>query len=136
MIHLDVLDSRNWHENKRVPSIHVMSGRNRFPMGLKHIFQIWYVLLLRQPRYDLRAITIKSHASKAYWSSTKLIQPYVGANLEPGLGFSTSNVVVFCMFIDLRSEVIVRFVEIGEIVDHHCLNKNVDIEFSAHDTLL
>ena len=40
------------------------------------------------------------------------------------------------MFIDSRSEVIVRFVEIGEIVDHHCLNKNVDIEFSAHDTLL
>ena len=26
------------------------------------------------------------------------------------------------MFNDVRSEVIVRFVDIGEIVDHHCLN--------------
>jgi hypothetical protein len=32
------------------------------------------------------------------------------------------NVVVFVMFSDLRREVIVEFVDIGGIVDHHCLN--------------
>jgi hypothetical protein len=40
------------------------------------------------------------------------------------LDFPTSYVVVFffLMFKELRWEVIVRFVDIGEIVDHHCLN--------------
>ena len=37
-------------------------------------------------------------------------------------GFLTSYVVVFSVFSDLWSEVIVRFVDIGEIVDHHYLN--------------
>ena len=36
-------------------------------------------------------------------------------------GFLTSYVVVFSVFSDLWSEVIVRFVDIGEIVDHHFL---------------
>jgi len=31
-------------------------------------------------------------------------------------------VVVYFIFNDFWSEVIVRFVVIGEIVDHHCLN--------------
>ena len=35
---------------------------------------------------------------------------------------------------DWRWEMTVRFV--GEIVDHHWLNKNVDIKFSAHDAFL
>jgi hypothetical protein len=39
---------------------------------------------------------------------------------KPGPGFPTSYVVFF-MFNELR-EVIVRFVNNGEIVDHHCLN--------------
>jgi len=30
--------------------------------------------------------------------------------------------VVFCVFSHLRREVIVNFVDIGVIVDHHCLN--------------
>jgi hypothetical protein len=33
-----------------------------------------------------------------------------------------SYVKVFFMFTELRWELIVRFVDIGEIVDHHCLN--------------
>jgi hypothetical protein len=33
--------------------------------------------------------------------------------------FSTPYVVVFCVFTDLRSEVVVRFVDIGGIIDHH-----------------
>jgi hypothetical protein len=36
-------------------------------------------------------------------------------------GFPTLYVVVFFMFTDLRSEVIVYFVDIGGIDDHHCL---------------
>jgi len=36
--------------------------------------------------------------------------------------FPMSNVVVLLMFYDLRGEVIVCFVYIGGIVDHHCLN--------------
>ena len=38
-----------------------------------------------------------------------------------------SNVVVFFMFNILRQEVVVRFVDIDGIVDHHCLN------FSFHN---
>ena len=30
--------------------------------------------------------------------------------------------VMICMFNEMRSEMIVRFVNIGGIVDHHCLN--------------
>jgi hypothetical protein len=37
-------------------------------------------------------------------------------------GSPTSYVVVFFVFRQLRWEVIVRFVDIGEIVDHHSLN--------------
>ena len=39
-----------------------------------------------------------------------------------GPGFSTLYVVVVLVCNDLRREVIVRFVDIGGIVDHHCLN--------------
>jgi hypothetical protein len=41
---------------------------------------------------------------------------------NPGPGFPTSYVVVVLMFSDLTWEVIVRFIDIGEIVDHHYLN--------------
>ena len=41
------------------------------------------------------------------------------------------------MFHGLRLEVVVHFVDIGRIVDHHCLNiKYVNIQPSAHDTFL
>ena len=47
--------------------------------------------------------------------------------LEPGPGFSTLYVVFFVFFLCsvssvLRLEVIVRFVDIGGIADHYCLN--------------
>ena len=38
--------------------------------------------------------------------------------LKSGAGFPTTYIVAFLMF----HEVIVRFVDIGKIVDHHCLN--------------
>ena len=37
---------------------------------------------------------------------------------KSGAGFPTTYIVAFLMF----HEVIVRFVDIGKIVDHHCLN--------------
>jgi len=39
----------------------------------------------------------------------------------PGPGFSMSN-IVFLMFNDLMRDVIVLFLAIGGIVDHHCFN--------------
>ena len=42
---------------------------------------------------------------------------------KPGSGFSMSYVVVFFLvFSELRWEMVVRFVDIGRIVDHSCLN--------------
>jgi hypothetical protein len=41
---------------------------------------------------------------------------------KSGPGFSILYVVVVLVCNDLRREVIVRFVDIGGIVDHHCLN--------------
>ena len=50
--------------------------------------------------------------------------------------FQTSYVLVppFFMFSELRWEVVVSVVDIGGIID--CLDKNVDIKFSAHNTFL
>jgi hypothetical protein len=41
---------------------------------------------------------------------------------RPRTGFPMSYVMVFSMFICLRWEMIVHFVDIGGIVDHQCLN--------------
>ena len=41
---------------------------------------------------------------------------------KPGPGFLTSYVVMFFVFSELRLEVIVHFVDIVGILDHHCLN--------------
>ena len=49
-----------------------------------------------------------------------LTQLYVGVSTIPRPGFTTLYVVVFFMFTDLRSEVIVYFADIGGMVDHHC----------------
>ena len=46
-----------------------------------------------------------------------------------GSGFPTSYVVI-CLFNDLRWETIVCFIDIGEIVDHHCIN----FLYITHDT--
>jgi hypothetical protein len=50
-----------------------------------------------------------------------LTQLYVGVSTMPRPGFPTLYVVVFFMFTDLRSDVIVYFADIGGIVDLHCL---------------
>jgi hypothetical protein len=50
-----------------------------------------------------------------------LIQVHICACLKPGPGFLTSYVMVCFVFSELRWEVIVRYVAIGGIVDHHCL---------------
>jgi hypothetical protein len=46
--------------------------------------------------------------------------PYFCACPKPGPGYPTSYVMVFLMFIELRWEVIVCFVDIVGIVDLHC----------------
>jgi len=53
---------------------------------------------------------------------TGLTPPYLCAFPKQGSGYPTSYVVIFYLFNDLRWEVIVRFVDNGGIVDHHCLN--------------
>jgi hypothetical protein len=51
-----------------------------------------------------------------------LTLPLFCACPKSGHGFATSYVMVVLVFSELRGEVIVRFVDIGGIVDHHCLN--------------
>ena len=51
-----------------------------------------------------------------------LTPPHCCACPKPGHGFLTPYVVVFLIFNALRAEVVVRFVDIGRIVDHHFLN--------------
>ena len=51
---------------------------------------------------------------------TGLTPPHFYACPKPGPEFPTSYVVVFLC--SVSSEVILRFVDIGEIDDHHCLN--------------
>ena len=55
-----------------------------------------------------------------------LTPPYCCACPKTGHGFQMSYmymyVVVIFVFSELRCEVIVRFVNIGGIVDHYCLN--------------
>jgi hypothetical protein len=46
----------------------------------------------------------------------------LGGGSKLGPGYPTSYVVVFFVFSELRWEVIARFVDIGVIVDDHCLN--------------
>ena len=52
---------------------------------------------------------------------TDLTPPPVCACPKPGPGF-TSSVMVFLVFSELRWEVILHFVDIVGIVNHHCLN--------------
>jgi len=51
-------------------------------------------------------------------------------------GIPTSYVVVFFMFNDLRSEVIVHLIDIGRIVDQHCLIFLVIIVFAKETEFL
>ena len=63
---------------------------------------------------------------------TSLSPPHVCACSKSKPGFSTSYVVVFSMFNYLRLKVVVRFVDIRGIVDHHCLNFLFIIQSQGH----
>jgi hypothetical protein len=52
---------------------------------------------------------------------TGLASPHFCARPKPGSGFPMPYAMVFFMFNEMRLEVIVRFVDIGGIVDHHSL---------------
>ena len=52
---------------------------------------------------------------------TSITLPYYCACPYSRPRFLTPYVVIFAIFNDLRWEAIVRFVNIGEFVDHHCL---------------
>jgi hypothetical protein len=62
------------------------------------------------------------------WFSNFICPPYQDLVFQlhmssmPGPGFPTSCVVIFFVFIDLRWEMIVCFVDIGRIVGHHYLH--------------
>ena len=53
---------------------------------------------------------------------TDLTPPPFCACPKSGPGFTTSYVMVFFVFSELRWEVILHFVDIVGIVNHHCLN--------------
>ena len=52
---------------------------------------------------------------------TGLPLPLLCAFPNPGAGFPMAYVMVFSMFNELRQELIVHFVDIDGIIDHHCL---------------
>ena len=57
-----------------------------------------------------------------------LTPPYLCVGPHKGRGFPTSYVVVLFVLSDIRSEVIVRFVDIGGIVAHYCLNSSQKVQ--------
>jgi len=59
---------------------------------------------------------------------TGLTPPHLYACPKSELRIPMPYVVVFFVFIDLRSEVVVRFVDICKIVDHHHLNDKLSRE--------
>ena len=50
--------------------------------------------------------------------------PTESACPKPGTGFPTSYLIVFFVLSQLRCEAIVCFVDIGRLVDNHCLFSN------------
>jgi hypothetical protein len=57
-----------------------------------------------------------------------LTPPYFCVGPHTGRGFPTSYVVVLFVLSDIRSEVIVRVVDIGGIVAHYCLNSSQKVQ--------
>ena len=91
------------------------------------IYVCIYMWLLEIPVYKEGSIEIPLTVYKEGSIEiplTGLTLPRFYAGPKPGPGFPTSYVVVFFvyMFNELRWEVIVWFVDISEIVNHHCLN--------------
>ena len=80
--------------------------------------QRWEVIV------DIVIITvqIKSWGGGGGVPLTDLTSLHVCACPKPGPGFTTSYVMVFLVFSVLRLDVIVHFVDIVGIVNHHCLN--------------
>lgn len=72
---------------------------------------LWYVLI-----YFIRVLRKKGEFGSS------LTNPHLSAFLKPGRGSLTSYVMILFMLIKLRSGVIVRFVDVGGIVNHCCLN--------------
>jgi hypothetical protein len=62
---------------------------------------------------------------------TGLTPPHLYARPKSGLRIPMPYVVVVFVFIDLRSEVVVRFVDICKIVDHHHLNDKSVFSFGT-----
>ena len=93
----------------------IVCGLFEVEMNLCRVFFIIYLYMYGRWRssYRKRNIVIPL---------TSVIPPHVCACPKPEPGFLTSNVMVLFMFIELRWEVIVRFVDIGRFVDRHCLN--------------
>ena len=57
-------------------------------------------------------------------SLTGLILPHLCACPKPGSGFPMPYVLGVFVSKELKWEVVVDFVDIGGIVDHHCCNMN------------
>ena len=78
--------------------------------------QRWEVIV------DFVIITVQIKSWGERVPLTDLTPPPFCACPKPGPGFTTSYVMVFLVFSELRWEVIVHFVDIVGIVNHHCLN--------------
>ena len=65
--------------------------------------------------------------SKYNYTLTGLTPTYCHACPKRGPWFSMPFVTAFFEFNDLRSEMVVHFVDIDRVVDHHCFN------FFCHD---
>ena len=67
--------------------------------------------------------------SRVEITSCGLTPPHLCACLNPGPGFPTLCVMVFCVFSDLRWDAFVQFVDIGRFPDHHCLKFHLKFHF-------
>ena len=69
--------------------------------------------------YEGADLDIYMYFNTRIYQSTGLTLTHLCARLKPGPGFPTRLISTFN---ELRHEEIVNFLNIGGIVDHHCLN--------------
>jgi hypothetical protein len=81
-----------------------------FLSGSESLKVFFHIVLSMRPNYQ-EGVEI---------SSTGLTPLRLGTCFKLGSGLPTSNVIAFSTFNDLMSDVFVRIVDIGEIIDHHC----------------
>jgi hypothetical protein len=103
-------------------TITVMATTPLLSFDTDRVYKIYFVFVCLYKYYHWR--------SSYYWVDftpyTSLNRPYFCACPKLGPAFSTSYaLVLFC--VQLRWELAVRFVDIGGIVKHHCLNEDLDI---------